>query len=52
MPSIPLLAPEYLQSLPAQYTPDTPTTPDAPNGSPTPPRSPHAPDTTYTPSGF
>ena len=31
---IPLLAPEYLHSLPAQYTPDTPNGPYTPLGDP------------------
>ena len=41
MPPIPLLAPEYLQSLPAPNTPLTP--PDAPKTAPTPPRNPTMP---------
>ena len=53
MPPIPLLAPEYLHSLPApQYTPDIPHTLDTPKQPmmpPTPLGDPSAP--TYSPSG-
>ena len=48
MPPIPLLAPEYLESLPAPYTPETPETPKTVPTLPTPLGAPMPTDAPYT----
>ena len=48
---IALLAPEYLESLPAPNRPLIPYTLDAPKNPPTALETPNSPDVSYTPSG-